>query len=67
LWISRGGEYEKIEIQNKTDIFELQLNDFINCIIDHKDSPIPGIYGKKIIGAIEQVYQKNTNDNHLLQ
>ncbi|HHW47388.1 MAG TPA: Gfo/Idh/MocA family oxidoreductase [Clostridiaceae bacterium] len=57
LWVSKGSEYEKVDIQSKTDIFELQLNDFVSSIIDHKDSPIPGIYGKRIISAIEQVYQ----------
>jgi len=56
LWISRGGEYEEVHIENKKDPFELQMSEFIDCITYNKESPIPGIYGEKIIEAIEKVY-----------
>lgn len=58
LWISREGEYEEIKLQNDSKPFELQMNTFIDCILDNKEIPIPGIYGMKIIKAIESVYSK---------
>lgn len=56
LWIGRGGEYEEIKLQNDSKPFELQMNAFIDCILDNKEIPIPGIYGMKIIKAIESLY-----------
>lgn len=57
LWIGKNREYKKVHEANSSNPFQLQMNDFIDCIISDKEPKISGLYGKHIIESIEKVYK----------
>lgn len=59
IWVSEGGDFEKVEIANETDPFVLMWQDFYNSIIRDEIPPVDGEYAMDIIKNIETVYKQN--------
>ncbi|MDQ0915972.1 Gfo/Idh/MocA family protein [Paenibacillus sp. V4I5] len=57
LWISRGGEYEKLEPSNTAAPFELQYSDLLTAIRDHSETSCSPEYARGVIAALEAVYR----------
>lgn len=61
LFVSKEANgYEKIELEDDSNAFFMQLSDFINSIQKDIEPVITGEYGLEIIETIEKVYEKST-------
>jgi predicted dehydrogenase len=56
LWVSHGQDYEAVTVLD-ADPFELQLKSFVNSIEKGVEPPVTGRDGKKVIDAVEKVYE----------
>jgi len=65
LWISRGGECERIPVAEETDPYELQLVDLIDCIRSGRQPYASGRYGKSVVRAIETIYASHAGQCEL--
>ncbi|MFD2332789.1 Gfo/Idh/MocA family protein [Cohnella sp. GCM10020058] len=57
LLISRGGEYEEVEIAEQADPFVLQYLDLLQAIREGREPGCSGAYGRHVIASIEAVYR----------
>ncbi len=58
VWVSRDGSRTKVE-GSFGEAFGLQLEDFIRLMKNEGPNPIPGEYGKEVIGVIQKCYEMN--------
>lgn len=57
LWISRGGNYEKLEVLQTATPFELQYSDLLTAIRNHNETSCTPEYARNVIAVLEAVYR----------
>lgn len=57
LWISRGGEYEPVEVRETARPFVLQFRDLLAAIREGREPECSAAYGRSVIAALEAVYR----------
>jgi predicted dehydrogenase len=57
LWISRGGDYEPVQVEAAPRPFELKYSELRAAIRESRDPECSGAYGRSVITVLEQVYR----------
>ncbi|MFC5471197.1 Gfo/Idh/MocA family protein [Cohnella suwonensis] len=57
LWISRGGNYEKLGATESANPFELQYSDLLTAIRNHSETSCTPEYARNVIAVLEAVYR----------
>jgi len=56
LWLSRGGDYEEVAVEQVVDPLRLQLIELASCIREDRQPYCSGEYGSSVVKVIEAVY-----------
>jgi len=56
VWLSDGGEYRRVELEEKTNPFTLQFIDLLEAIETGVEPDCSGEYAKSVVSVIEAIY-----------
>jgi len=59
VWVSKGDDFQEVQIDEPADSFRLMWQDFLADINNNAPVFVNGNYGKEIISALQQVYKQN--------
>lgn len=61
LWISRGGDYERVETEPQAAPFVLQLRDLIECIEDRRDPAASLAHSRHTVATVRAIYASHAS------
>jgi len=59
LWMSDGGEYRRVEVEEEADPFALQFAALLAAIRTGSEPECSGAYGKSVVGVVEAMYRSH--------
>lgn len=59
LWMSDGGEYRRVDVEEEVDPFALQFAELLQAIRSGSEPECSGAYGKSVVCVVEAMYRSH--------
>lgn len=66
LWLSRGGDYRQVPVDDQRDPFVLQLEELVTSIQEDREPECSGEYARTVVSVLEIIYCSHKTGRELV-